>query len=310
MEICSYPTIRTKNAQLKKRFQKNQEFFNSYTKQIEELILKGYAKQSSSNSIKGKTWYLPPHGVKHASKLGNVRIVFDCSPNYGGTYLNKRSVLRFLWWEDSDLGGDLLSHEMCVHVFGGNSSPGCCNYAPRKIAMDIEVRYGEEASQTLLHNYYVDDLLKSVKTEELAVRLIRDFKAMCQAGGFTLTKFISNKKMVIQSVPEYDGRNGIKNTDLDTSLPLEKALGVYYDKENNIFRFKIVLKDKPMTRRGMLSIISSIFDPLWYKTLHSLEHYKISRCYIQAQWVWKSEANMAPSLFRSLSRRVWASQLL
>ena len=105
-------------------------------------------------------------------------------------------------------------------------------------------------------------LLKSVKTEELAIRLIRDFKAMCQAGGFNLTKFISNKKMVIQSVPEYDGRNGIKNTDLDTSLPLEKTLGVYCDKENNIFRFKIVLKDKPMTRRGMLSIISSIFDPL------------------------------------------------
>ena len=190
MEICNYPTIRTKNAQLKKRFQKNQEFFNSYTWQIEELILKGYAKRSSNNSIKGKTCYLLPHGVKHASKPGNVRIVFDCSPNYGGTSLNKRSVFRFLWCEDSNLGGDFLSHEMCVHVFGGNSSPECCNYAPRKTAMDNEVRYGEEASQTLLHNYYVDDLLKSVKTEELAVRLIRDFKAMCQAGGFNLTKFI------------------------------------------------------------------------------------------------------------------------
>ena len=104
---------------------------------------------------------------------------------------------------------------------------------------------------------------------------------------------------------------------MDTSLPLEKALGVCWETENEIFTFKIMLKDKPMTRRGMLSIISSIFDPLgfvaphtlrgkrilqllcqdeigwdeiapddiirewqlWPSTLHSLEHYKISRCY-------------------------------
>ena len=73
----------------------------------------------------------------------------------------------------------------------------------------------------------MDDLLKSVETEESAVRLIRDVKAMCQAGGFNLTKFISIKKKVIQSVSEYDRRNGVKNADLDTSLPLKKVLGVY-----------------------------------------------------------------------------------
>ena len=74
--------------QLKKRFQKDPEFFNSYTKQIEGLILKGYAKWSSSSSVKRKTWYLPLQGVKNASKLGKVRIVFDCSRNYDGNSLN------------------------------------------------------------------------------------------------------------------------------------------------------------------------------------------------------------------------------
>ena len=105
-------------------------------------------------------------------------------------------------------------------------------------------------------------------TKIVAVRLIRDVKAMCQAGGFNLTKLISNK-VVIQSVPEYNKRNGVKNADLDTSLPLEKALGFYWDTENNIFRFKIVLKDKLMARRGMLSIISSIFDPLGFVAPHT-----------------------------------------
>ena len=69
----------------------------------------------------------------------------------------------------------------------------CCNYALQKTEIDNEVRYGEQASQTLLHNLYVsDDVLKSVETEEWAVRLIRDVKAICQTGGFNLTKLISN----------------------------------------------------------------------------------------------------------------------
>ena len=65
--------------QMKKRFQKEPEFFNSYSKRKEEPILKEYGKRSSSNPIIGETWYLPPHhGVKHSSKLGRVRVVFRC----------------------------------------------------------------------------------------------------------------------------------------------------------------------------------------------------------------------------------------
>ena len=56
----------------------------------------------------------------------------------------------------------------------------------------------------MLHNFYVDNLLKSVETEKLGVRLIRNVNAICQAGGFNLAKFISNKNVVIESVPEND----------------------------------------------------------------------------------------------------------
>ena len=65
------------------------------------------------------------------------------------------------------------------------------------IKLDMEKKHLDIATQ--LHN--LDDLLKSVETEDLAIRLIRDAKTMCQAGGFNLIKFISNKKVVIQSVP-------------------------------------------------------------------------------------------------------------
>ena len=48
----------------------------------------------------------------------------------------------------------------------------------------------------MLHKLYVDDLLKPVETEELAIRLIKHTKAVCHADGFNLTKSISNKKVL------------------------------------------------------------------------------------------------------------------
>ena len=58
---------------------------------------------------------------------------------------------------------------------------------------------------------------------------------------------------------------GIKDFDSSTaSLPVERVLGVSWCIENDVFNFRIVLKDKPLTRRGILSTISSIYDPLGF----------------------------------------------
>ena len=61
---------------------------------------------------------------------------------------------------------------MCVHVFGGVSSPNCSNYALRETASDNQEEYGNNAAETLKKNFYVDDLLKSVNTHKLASKLV------------------------------------------------------------------------------------------------------------------------------------------
>ena len=63
----------------------------------------------------------------------------------------------------------------------------------------------------------------------------------------------------------------VKNEDLDGSLPVERALGIYWDIDKDTLKFKINLTEKPMTCRGMLSVISSIYDPLG-KLLQQLCH--------------------------------------
>ena len=120
-----------------------------------------------------------------------------------------RSLLSFLWWENGDIKEQPQRYHMNVHVFGGTSSPSCSNYALRRTARDNEVKYDPEVAETLRSNFYVDDLLKSVKDEEIAVTLIKDVKALYAEGGFHLTKFVSNSKHVLLSIPEGNRRKGL-----------------------------------------------------------------------------------------------------
>ena len=77
---------------------------------------------------------------------------------------------------------------MNVHVFGGTLSPSCCNYALKKTALDNKLNYHPDVELTLKRNFYVDDLLKSVKNVSNAVKLIQDVSKMCSDGGFRLKK--------------------------------------------------------------------------------------------------------------------------
>ena len=46
------------------------------------------------------------------------------------------------------------------------------------------------------------------------------------------------------------------------SLPAQRSLGVFWDLETDAFTVKVSLPEKPFTRRGVLSIVNSVYDPL------------------------------------------------
>ena len=80
-----------------------------------------------------------------------------------------------------------------------------------------------------------------------------------------LHKFISNSKEVIAKIAPEDRAKGVKDLGLHSDvLPMEHALGVQLCVESDTFQFWIVLHDKPLTQRGILSTVSSIYDPLGF----------------------------------------------
>lgn len=172
-------------------------------------------------------------------------------------------LLRFLWWLNGDINRALVAYRMVVHLFGATSSPSCASYALRRCAEDNRDQFDSRAIETILQNFYVDDCLKSVGSEDEAVLLFHNVKAACQTGGFRLMKWISNSRVVLASIPDTERAKEVKDLDLDQDvLPIERALGVQWCVQSDSFKFRIAIQEKKPTRRNILSIASSIYDPL------------------------------------------------
>lgn len=174
-----------------------------------------------------------------------------------------RNFLRFFWWDSGSIDSYPEECRMTVHLFGATSSPGCANFALKKVESDFGHLCGEETANFLKNDFYVADGLKSVSTPEAAIALVKNTKSLCERSGFNLHKFVSNHKAVIDAIPLQDQSKDIQNLDFtNDSLPVERALSVQWCVESDALQFRVVLKDQPFTRRGILSTVSSVFDPL------------------------------------------------
>ena len=163
------------------------------------------------------------------------------------------SFLRFLWWPDGKLSCAVEEYQMTVHLFGAVSSPACSNFAVRKTAEDNAEDFSADAINTVKRNFYVDDCLKSLPSVEDAVSHVGELRSLLQRGGFRLTKWISNSREVLESIPESERAQEIKKLDLQKDeLPIERALGVQWRIETDKFGFNINVKLRPPTRRGHL----------------------------------------------------------
>ncbi|KAK3700585.1 hypothetical protein QZH41_001582 [Actinostola sp. cb2023] len=91
------------------------------------------------------------------------------------------NALKFLWWLDGDIDRSPEEYRMMVHLFGGASSPSCANFALQKTAIDNAAYFDATTVKTIQRNFYVDDCLKSVKSDEEAIRLADQLRSESSA---------------------------------------------------------------------------------------------------------------------------------
>ena len=174
-----------------------------------------------------------------------------------------RDMLRFLWWPEGDLSRSPEVHRMKVHIFGAVSSPSCANYALRRCASDHEAtnEYEPEVTNAIVHDFYVDDFVKSVDNEDKAVKLVMSIKKILAEGGFRLTKWLSNSKVVLAAVPEDDRAKVVRDLQFNNDSVVQRTLGVQWNVQKDQLQFDIAEVNSKATRRNILSVMSSIYDP-------------------------------------------------
>ena len=173
-----------------------------------------------------------------------------------------RNFLRFVWHENNDISRPLTDFRMTVHVFGNSPSPSVATFCLRKSVENAD----EDVREFVCNNFYVDDGLTSFTDSDLAVDLVkRTQKALEVGGGIRLHKIVSNSTSVLQRFPQDDLSSDLKDLDLGSETPpIQRSLGMSWDISDDRFVFKVSPETKPFTRRGALSVINSLFDPVGF----------------------------------------------
>ena len=279
---------------------KRRNLYEKYNDEILKLCNKGYAERVPVYDVNQKhgVWYLPHQVVISENKPGKIRVVYDCASKYMGQSLNdkclrgpdlinrlqhvllrfrnheyaisadveamyyqvhvpvsQRDYLRFLWF-NSD--GAIEHYRMAVHVFGGVWSGAAAGYALQRTVNDFSV-------STLVRNvvrdaFYVDDLLISLPNFDNALEVMHGVKDVLHCGGFNLTKFVANDDQLINEVAEIDRAVEVKELNLESQ---SKVLGVKWNVKSDNLYFDLQMNmHSEITRRTMLSTVSSLFDPI------------------------------------------------
>ena len=254
-----------------------------------------------SQTLSSKIWYLPHHDVISDKKPGKLRVVFDCAARYEGESLNDkckqgpdlnnkllhvilrfrqymiaimgdieamyyqvkvceedRDALRFLWVNSE---GEEVVYRMNVHIFGGVWCACIATYAMRRTLQDQKIE-DDVVCDIINRSFYVDDCLTSFSSVDEAKKVVEDVKQVLNTGGFNLTKFVTNDEGVLLEIDEEDRAKEIKDVKEFDRDVVSKALGVIWDVKEDVFKIRVDVKKKDVTRKSMLSTIASMYDPL------------------------------------------------
>ena len=197
-----------------------------------------------------------------------------------------RDCLRFLWFKDCKKElSDIIVYRFNRVVFGVNSSPFLLNAVLRH-HVETYKEVDPNFVTKILQSFYVDDLVSGSNSLEDAFSLYRKAKSRMLEGGFRLRKWKTNSTVLAKAIQECENEdeneepnsNPIVLQDESTYTKETlgqgnrigkacKVLGMKWDSEEDIWEFDLFrLKENANverpTKRGILSTLATLFDPL------------------------------------------------
>ena len=131
---------------------------------------------------------------------------------------------------------------------------------------------------SLAASMYMDDFLSSEPDTLSAVSKVNAVTELVSRRGFRLTKWLSNYRDVLAEVPVSE--RVPSTADLSKHLPTERLLGLMWDTELDLLKLQVQQRAVPATKRGVLQMAASIYDPLGLAAPFTL----LARIVMQKLW--------------------------
>ncbi|XP_036335546.1 uncharacterized protein LOC118745966 [Rhagoletis pomonella] len=235
-----------------------------------DAAAESYGVSLNSELLKGPQEYRSLPSVLFHFREGAIGVCGDIREMFHQIRIREedRCAQRFLWRDgDNSREPDVL--EMKVMTFGAACSPCAAQYVKTLNALEYQTQ-APRAVQAILERHYVDDFVDSFDNEEEATEVAQKVRAIHKQAGFDLRNFTSNSDKVLAAL---GGTATAKPIMSEEGLTTEKVLGIFWQPSTDSFKFRlkfhnineaIIVGERRPTKREMLSILMSIFDPLGF----------------------------------------------
>ena len=179
------------------------------------------------------------------------------------------NFLRFFWFQDNDSNKHIVQYRAKTHIFGARSSPAVANYCLRYTTTEPHADQYPLSKAFINESFYVDDSLSSSFSVKEAIEIVQGARAILSHHNFRLHKIMSNSKQMMEAFPEAECAGNVHSFNYD-GVSMHSTLGINWHTEKDSFVIKVNLPNKPFTKRGILSVVNSVFDPLGFAAPVSL----------------------------------------
>lgn len=166
---------------------------------------------------------------------------------------------QHILWRASPVD-ELRAYELNTVTYGVNCAPYLAIRVLKHIA-EHDCSNHPLVREAILYHTYVDDICVGADSENEALELQSDLITVLQGAGLELKKWASNTSSVLNTVSPEDRACG--------PLPFEdsdgdglKVLGLRWNHKGDYFGYHVQSDSVVYTKRGMLSLVARVFDPL------------------------------------------------
>ncbi|XP_073845830.1 uncharacterized protein isoform X1 [Musca autumnalis] len=222
----------------------------------------------NDNLLKGPQYISSLPSILYNFRRGNIAVCADIREMFHQVIMQPSDrISQRLLWRNCNSDIEPVEYEMTVMTFGAACSPCSAIYVMKTNAKE-HIDCHPRAIESICEHHYMDDFVDSFDSVDEAIEISKQVTKIHKNGGFELRGFISNSSDVMLALDDLSSSKIIAPMESG-----EKVLGLYWDPVSDTFMFNlkfskvdpdIISGQKIPTKRQVLSIIMSMFDPLGF----------------------------------------------